>query len=86
MIPIPRRGLFKGVSGEDAARAVTGVREVHITAKPDQLLEQLPEAGSYLGFIVARGSSAARAEASVRAAHAKLQFDIAREIGVMSRA
>jgi biotin carboxylase len=86
MIPSPRRGLFKGVSGEDAARAVTGVREVHITAKPDQLLEQLPEAGSYLGFIVARGSSAARAEASVRAAHAKLQFDIAREIGVMSRA
>jgi biotin carboxylase len=86
MIPIPRRGLFKGVSGEDAARAVAGVTEVHITAKPDQLLEQLPEAGSYLGFIVARGSSATRAEASVRAAHAKLQFDIAREIGVMSRA
>lgn len=86
MIPIPRRGVFRGVSGEDAARAVPGVTDVRITAKPDQLLEQLPEAGSYLGFIFARGASAAGAEASVRAAHAKLQFEIAREIGVLSRA
>ena len=86
MIPIPRRGLFKGVAGEEAARAVPGVMEVRITAKPDQLLEQLPEAGSYLGFIFARGDTAADAEWSVRAAHANLSFDIAREIAVVSRA
>src|SRR4029453_9454159 len=51
MIPIPRRGLLKRVEGEDAARAVPAIEDVTITAKPDQLLEPLPEAGSYLGFI-----------------------------------
>ena len=63
MIPIPARGMCKGVDGEDAARAVPGVTEIRITAKPDQLLEPLPEAGSYLGFIFARGASRGRRRA-----------------------
>ncbi len=80
MIPIPWRGIFKGVTGEDAARGVAGVSGVQITAKPDQLLEQLPEAGSYLGFIFARGATALDADAAVRTAHRHLSFEIAREI------
>lgn len=82
MIPIPRRGLYKGVSGEETARAVHGVTEIRITAKVDQLLEPLPEAGSYLGFIFARGRKPADAEAAVRAAHAQLTFRIAAPIAV----
>src|SRR5262245_17602634 len=50
MIPIPARGLLKQVHGEADARAVRGVDEIRIAAKPDQLLEPLPEAASYLGF------------------------------------
>ena len=76
MVPIPRRGILKRVHGEEDARAVGGVYEVRITAKPDQLLEPLPEAGSYLGFIFARASRAADAEAAVREAHRRLTFDI----------
>ena len=76
MVPIPQRGIFKGVSGEDRARAVAGVTEIRITAKDGQLLEPLPEAGSYLGFIFARGDTPAAAEASVRAAHAELAFEV----------
>ena len=72
MIPIPRGGMFKGVSGEDAARAVDGVTAIHITAKRGQLLEPLPEAGSYLGFIFARATTNRAAEGAVRAAHARL--------------
>jgi len=82
MIPIPERGLFKGVSGEDAARAVPGVTEVRITAKLDQLVEPLPEAGSYLGFVFARGRSARDAELAVRNAHRELTFELARELTV----
>ena len=82
MIPIPARGLLKGVSGEDAARTVPGVTDVRITAKIGQLLEPLPEAGSYLGFIFARGTTGRDAETAVRDAHGFLTFDIAREIGV----
>ena len=82
MIPIPARGILKGVIGADAARRVHGVTDVRITARIGQLLEPLPEAGSYLGFIFARGASAADAERAVREAHRKLTFEVAREITV----
>jgi hypothetical protein len=74
MIPIPRRGVFRSVSGEDDARAVRFVEDVRITAKPDQLLEPLPEAGSYLGFIFARAPRRDLAERAVRDAHRRLAF------------
>lgn len=76
MIPIPAKGHYKGVQGQQAARRVDGVEDVTITAKIDQLLEPLPEAGSYLGFIFARADTPERAEAAVREAHRRLQFEI----------
>ena len=76
MIPIPRRGILKRVRGAEAARQVPFVDDVRITAKTDQLLEPLPEAGSYLGFIFARAGRAPDAEAAIRAAHRALHFDI----------
>jgi L-amino acid ligase C-terminal domain 2/ATP-grasp domain len=76
MIPIPARGLLKRVDGEEQARAVGGVVDVRITAKRDQLLEPLPEAGSYLGFIFARATTAGDAEAAVRRAHRCLSFAV----------
>jgi hypothetical protein len=82
MIPIPRRGIFKGAGRVDAARAVPGITDIRISAKEGQLLEPLPEAGSYLGFIFARGETPADAERSVREAHATLEFTIARELAV----
>jgi biotin carboxylase len=85
MIPIPGRGVFKRVAGEELARAVPGVEDVRITAKADHLLEPLPEAGSYLGFIFARAPQPAAAEAAVREAHHRLSFTIAPAIEVVSR-
>ena len=78
----PRRGHLRRVEGEDAARAVPLVEDVRIIAKQDQLLEPLPEAGSYLGFIFARGTSASAAIEAVRAAHARLSFAIEAQIAV----
>jgi biotin carboxylase len=82
MMPIPRRGLFKQMNGVEAAGAVPGVSEIHITAKEGQLLEPLPEAGSYLGFIFARGARPEDAERSVRDAHAKLTPVIAQPLPI----
>ena len=82
MIPIPARGVLKSVRGEEAARSVAGVTGVRITAKIGQLLEPLPEAGSYLGFVFAKGAAPCDAELAVRDAHAKLTFEIAPEIPV----
>jgi hypothetical protein len=76
--------MYKGVTGESEARAVPGVTEVRITAKLGQLLETLPEAGSYLGFIFARGATPPDAEVAVRAAHQKLRFAISKELTVRS--
>jgi len=84
MIPIPKRGLLKRVAGDDAARRVPDVTEVIVTAKTDQLLEPLPEAGSYLGFVFARADTAADAERAVRDAHAALAFEIESPIPVRS--
>ncbi|MCU1383372.1 MAG: ATP-dependent carboxylate-amine ligase domain protein ATP-grasp [Acidobacteria bacterium] len=76
MIPIPRSGMLRGVDGIEEARRVDGVDEVHITAKPDQLLVALPEGASYLGFIFARAATPAAVGQALRAAHACLAFKI----------
>lgn len=71
MIPIPRGGIYQGVTGLEEARA--GVESIEITAVPGQLLVPLPEGASYLGFIFARGEGA---EQAVREAHGKLRFEV----------
>jgi len=77
MIPIPKGGVYESAEGEDRAAAVPGIEEVIITAKPGQRLIPLPEGSSYLGFLFARGQSAAAVEESLRGAHAELHFRIA---------
>ncbi len=83
MIPIPRRGVFRSVSGADAARALPNIEDVRITAKPDQLLVPLPEGASYLGFIFARAATPDDVERALRAAHAGLTFAIDPEVRVL---
>ncbi len=82
MIPIPKCGILKRVEGIDQARGVAGIEDVSITARQDQLLETLPEAGSYLGFIFARAESPEHAVTALRTAHAALTFVIDTPIAV----
>jgi biotin carboxylase len=83
MIPIPRRGLYRGVTGAIEARGVGGVDDVVITAKPDQLLLPLPEGASYLGFIFARAATPDEVEAALRGAHGRLSFTVDPELPVL---
>jgi biotin carboxylase len=85
MIPIPRRGMLKRVGGIDRASAVGGVEEVRITAKTDQLLEPLPEAASYLGFIFARATDSRSVVGALKDAQARLEFEIAAPIPLAVR-
>jgi biotin carboxylase len=82
MIPIPRRGVYRGVSGVEKARRIAGVDDVIITAKPDTTLVPLPEGRSYLGFIFATGDLPASVEEALRRAHESLEFSIDREVSV----
>ena len=85
MIPIPRRGVYRGAGGLEEARAVAGIDDVKMTAKPDTVIVPLPEGRSYLGFIFAHGESAAAAERSLRESHARLRFTIETEVPVVGR-
>jgi biotin carboxylase len=83
MIPIPRAGVYKGVEGEEDARAVADIVDVRMTAKLDSTLVPLPEGKSYLGFLFARASEPRAAVQALRAAHGKLRFHIDRPIPVV---
>lgn len=76
MIPIPRSGVLKSISGTDLAIAVPGVTGLEITARLNTPIDALPEGSSYLGFIFARGSSPSEVEASLRSAHNHLTIRI----------
>ncbi len=83
MIPIPRKGIYTGVSGIEEARRVDGIEDVVITAKEGQAMLPLPEGASYLGFIFARADTAERAVQSLRNAHACLEFEFAHILPVV---
>ena len=83
MIPIPHRGVFRGVDGEELARGLALIEAVHITAKPDTLLTPLPEGRSYLGFIFAAGDTPDAVEQALRAAHRQLVFRIDRDLPIV---
>src|SRR5258705_494931 len=76
MIPIPKSGMLRAVSGIEEAQEVPHIEGVEITARLRAPILALPEGNSYLGFIFARDEDPATAEAALRAAHAKLRFDI----------
>jgi biotin carboxylase len=80
MIPIPKRGILREVSGVADARAVAGVTGVEISAKLNHTIIPLPEGSSYLGFIFAKGETPDEVEAALRAAHDKLEFKIQSQI------
>jgi biotin carboxylase len=77
MLPIPRSGVLRAVTGLDEARAVAGVESVKLGLQPGESIRALPEGDKYLGFIFARGQSPDEVEAALRASHAALHFDLA---------
>jgi biotin carboxylase len=76
MIPIPRAGILRGVSGLAGARKVPGIEDITISATLGRPLVPLPEGSSYLGFIFARGRSPALVEEALREAHRRIELRI----------
>jgi biotin carboxylase len=79
MIPIPRRGIYHGLEGLEAAQSVPGITGITITAQTGQVIAPPPEGASYLGFVFARAESPEAAEAALRSAHRRLHFEIRAE-------
>jgi len=76
MIPIPRAGTLVEVGGQAQARAVEGIDGLQITIPRGRPVVPLPEGDRYLGFLFARGLTAAAVERSLREAHARLRVRI----------
>ncbi len=76
MIPIPRRGIYQGLDGLDAALAVPGITGITITAQAGQVIAPPPAGASYLGFLFARTDNPYAAESALRNAHRRLHFQI----------
>lgn len=76
MIPIPRAGILCEVQGVEQAQQVPGIDEIRLTIPVGRAVVPLPEGSQYLGFIFARDQTPERAEASLREAHARLNFII----------
>lgn len=86
MLPIPYGGMLSEVRGQTDARAVPGVVELTITAKPGDELVPLPEGTRYLGFLLARGTTPEEVERSLRDAHRRLTIVISASLPITTDA
>jgi biotin carboxylase len=77
MLPIPRPGVLRQVRGQDEARQVPGIEGVVLTVPAGERLVPLPEGDRYLGFVFARGPSAAEVERALRTAQQQLVVETA---------
>ena len=77
MIPTPGAGTLRRVEGVLEASRVPGVEDVVISVREGYELVPLPEGGSYLGFVFARGAGAEEVESALREAHARLRVVVA---------
>jgi hypothetical protein len=76
MIPIPKAGILRQVTGQENAKQVGGIEDIRITIPLGQEVVPLPEGSRYLGFIFARDSTPAGVELALRKAHRRLTFVI----------
>ena len=72
MIPIPRSGVLREVTGATEARALAGITGVEITTPSGSQIVPLPEGDRYLGFVFATGSNADAVERTLREAQGVL--------------
>jgi formate-dependent phosphoribosylglycinamide formyltransferase (GAR transformylase) len=82
MIPVPKSGVLERVDGVEAARGVTGITDVEITARVHDFIAAWPEGSSYLGFLFARGDEPAAVERALREAHSQLKVGISERLVV----
>jgi hypothetical protein len=80
MIPIPKRGILRKITGIEQAKSIAGIDKIEITAKLNYPLTPLPEGDGYLGFIFAYGETPSKVENALRQSHSLLQFQIESEM------
>jgi hypothetical protein len=76
MLPIPRPGVLRSITGRDHATAVPGITGVTITIPVGQRVQPLPDGDRYLGFIFAEAGTQHEVEQALTAARDRLRVTI----------
>lgn len=76
MIPALTTGKITAISGLDAARTVTGITDIEMTAPIGAGVMPAPDGDRYLGFIFATGPDRGSVLTSLRSAYSKIEITI----------
>lgn len=76
MMPIVGKGRLRAIRGIDEARAVPGIIDIELEARPGDDLIPLPEGANYPGFIFAKTETPSEAESALREAWSRIAFDV----------
>ncbi len=76
MIPTPKEGILRSVSGIEAAAGLPWVTEVDISTPIGHYLRPVPFSEGYLGFVFARGPSRSKVLDALNQAENLLEFEI----------
>ena len=68
MIPVPARGVFRGIDGVQAARSIEHVTDIAVSRTVGRPVAPLPEESTYLGFVFARAPHPGQVETALRRA------------------
>ncbi|MCZ7476247.1 MULTISPECIES: ATP-grasp domain-containing protein [unclassified Micromonospora] len=78
-ITAPERGVLLSIDGLDRARSVRGVQQVHLTVEAGQAVAPPRDAYGRVGFVIAKGRSAATVERILDRAVAEIAWEVAPE-------
>lgn len=76
MIPTPRAGVLRRIRGVTGIRRLPHITGIRISIEPGQVVERLPQASGYLGFIYSEADTPEAAEQALRRAHEMLEITI----------
>ena len=76
MMPIVGKGRLRAIRGVGEARAVPGIVDIELEARPGDDLIPLPEGANYPGFIFAKAETPSEAESALREAWQRITFDV----------
>ena len=76
MIPTPKEGILRSVSGEEAAAGLPCVTEIDISTPIGSYLRPVPFSDGYLGFVFAKGPSRSKVLDALNQAETLLEFEI----------
>ena len=76
MLQVEHNGILRSVQGLERARKQANIDAINITIPVGQVVEALPEARRYLGFIFASSSNIRETEDALRRARATLKIAV----------